>query len=49
MTIQEVIAFCTKYDTTLSEEQLKEFFAQHDGNPTPLDLVIYLGDIQEDK
>lgn len=42
MTIKEIIAYGAEYGNTLTEEQIKEFFNQHE-YPSVLDLAIFVG------
>ncbi|UKM17371.1 hypothetical protein DIEEDFHO_00007 [Enterococcus phage vB_OCPT_Bill] len=47
MTIQEVIIYGAQYGTTLTEEQVKAFFAEHQGTPSAMQLAIFVGAMDE--
>lgn len=47
MTITEIIAYGAEYGTTLTVGQIKEFFAKHSGNPSALELAIFVGAMDE--
>ena len=43
MTILQVIEYGAKHGTELTETQVKEFFAKHDGTPSVLQLAQFVG------
>jgi len=47
MTIQEVITYGAQYGTTLTEGQIRAFFAEHQGTPSAMQLAIFVGAIDE--
>lgn len=47
MTIEEIIAYGAEYGTTLTEQQIYNFYGNHKGCPTALDLAIFVGAMDE--
>lgn len=47
MTIKQIQEYANQYGNTVTEQEIKQFFAEHNGQPSAMDLAIFVGAMNE--
>ncbi len=48
MTIKQIQEYANQYGNTVTEQEIKQFFAEHNGQPSAMDLIIFVGAVEKD-
>lgn len=48
MTIKQIQEYANQYGNTVTETEIKNFFAEHNGQPSAMDLAIFVGAMNQD-